>query len=206
MTLQKQLLENPSLQKFFSGRRRFQIAWVFAFFLIINAKQYPSWLGVLICFLGASLRFSSSGFLRKEAKLAVGGPYAYTRNPLYLGTFLMGVGATLSVGAIFLTLVMGAFFFLSYHYTIQHEEEKLPGYFGQSYLRYCQLVPRFFPRLTPPDMGALNEVNPDPEVKKFSFELAKQNKAFEAYVAFFAIMIGMFALVWLKYRLRVLSS
>lgn len=155
-------------------------------------------MGVVICFAGATLRFYSSGFLRKEAKLAVGGPYAYTRNPLYLGTFIMALGATISVGAVWLALVMGIVFFLNYHYVIQHEEEKLPSYFGESYLQYCKLVPRFIPHFLAPPKQELLKINSDPVVYSFSMDLAKKNKAFEAYASFVGLIFGVTLLVFIK--------
>jgi len=199
------LLQNDALRRFFSGRRRFQLAWIFAFFLIFSARQYPALPGILLCFLGATLRFVSSGYLRKEAKLAVGGPYSYTRNPLYLGTFLMGLGATWSVGAYLLTAIMAVVFFFNYHYVIQHEEAKLPNYFGAPYLDYCRLVPRFLPRLWAAPRAELEKINPDPEIYRFSMSLAHANRAFEAYASFVAIIFGMVLLVWCKAALGVLS-
>jgi hypothetical protein len=196
------LLQNESLRNFFSGRRRFQLAWIFAILLIFSAKQYPSDLGIAICFLGATLRSISSGFLRKEAKLAVGGPYSHTRNPLYLGTFIMALAAPLSVGAYWLAAIAAVVFYLNYHYVIAHEEAKLPEYFGQAYLRYCELVPRFLPRFSSPPRAQLNEINPDPAGFVFNLPLAKQNKVFEAYVTFFAIIAGMYLLVFLKRTLH----
>jgi len=192
------LLQNETLRSFFSGRRRFQLAWIFAILLVFSARQYPSTLGIALCFLGATLRFISSGFLRKEAKLAVGGPYSHTRNPLYLGTFIMALGAMVSVGAFWLTFVAGLVFFLNYHYVIAHEEQKLPDYFGASYLNYCTLVPRFWPRLSAPMRSELEQINSDPEGYAFSYPLAVQNKAFEAYVSFVALIAGMYLLVWVK--------
>jgi hypothetical protein len=195
------LLSNPSLRNFFSGRRRFQLAWIFAFFLIFSARQYPALPGILVCFLGATLRFIASGYLRKEAKLAVGGPYAHTRNPLYLGTFLMALGATLSVGAYLLTALMAVVFFFNYHYVIQHEEAKLPSYFGNAYLEYCNLVPRFLPRWSSPSKAALEKINSEPEVYQFSMSLAQKNRAFEAYASFVAIVLGMALLVFVKSKM-----
>lgn len=198
------LLNNEGLRVFFSGRRRFQLAWIFAILLVFSANHYPSALGTLICFLGASLRFWSSGFLRKESKLAVGGPYAYTRNPLYLGTFIMALGATISVGALALAIVMAVVFFLNYHYVIDHEEKKLPSYFGDSYLQYCNLVPRFIPQFTPPAREELLKINSDPVVYSFSMPLAKENKAFEAYASFFGVMLGVALLVLVKANLGLI--
>jgi protein-S-isoprenylcysteine O-methyltransferase Ste14 len=199
------LLNNDRLAQFFSGRRRFQLAWIFAILLIMSAKQYPSVIGILICFIGASLRFSSSGYLRKEAKLAVGGPYSQTRNPLYLGTFVMAVGATIGVGAYLLAVAIGIVFFFNYHYVIKHEEEKLPSYFGDNYLKYCELVPRFWPRLTSPPREELLKINSDPEIYTFDFALAKRNKAFEAYITFVALIVGTGAIVWVKMSLGLLQ-
>jgi hypothetical protein len=192
------LLNNEGLRVFFSGRRRFQLAWIFAILLFVFADYYPSLPGILMCFVGATLRFYSSGFLRKEAKLAVGGPYAYTRNPLYLGTFIMALGATISVGAIWLSLAMAFVFFLNYHYVIEHEEGKLPSYFGSSYLKYCEMVPRFIPQFKRPAKEELMKINSDPVVYSFSYSLAKKNKAFEAYVSFVGIICGMALLVYIK--------
>ena len=198
-------MNNDQLRRFFSGRRRFQLAWIFAVLLIFSAKQYPTLPGILICFLGATMRFYASGYLRKEAKLAVGGPYSYTRNPLYLGTFIMAIGATISVGALALALVIGIVFFLNYHYVIEHEEAKLPSYFGDSYLKYCQLVPRFLPRITAPPYDQLLQINSDREVYRFSMPLAMKNKAFEAYVTWVALILGMGFLVWVKTSLGMPS-
>ena len=196
------LLQNERLRNFFSGRRRFQLAWIFAIFLIFSAKQYPSLIGIIVCFVGATLRSISSGYLRKEAKLSVGGPYSFTRNPLYLGTFIMALAAPISVGAYVLAAIAAVVFYLNYHYVIAHEEAKLPSYFGPGYLRYCDLVPRFLPRLTRPQQGKLDEINPDPACYSFSFALAKKNKIFEAYASFFAIIAGMYLLVLIKSQLH----
>ncbi len=198
------LLNNDALRVFFSGRRRFHLAWIFAFLLILGARNYPTKIGTLICFLGASLRFLSSGYLRKESKLAVGGPYSYTRNPLYLGTFIMALGATISVGAVGLAIVMAVVFFFNYHYVIDHEEKKLPAYFGDNYIQYCNLVPRFFPQFSAPPKEELLKINPDPVIYSFSMPLAKQNKAFEAYASFFGVMVGMILLVFVKAKLGLL--
>jgi hypothetical protein len=194
------ILSQPALRRFFSGRRRFQIDWFFYFLLVLSARTYPNAWGVAICFTGATLRFVASGYLRKERKLAVGGPYAHTRNPLYLGRFIMILGATLSVGAWWLALVMGVVFLLNYHYVIEHEELKLgtEEFFGPVYFEYKRLVPRFLPALTPAPREELERINADPEVYRFSMRLANENRAIEAYVTFVGLVAGMAALVFLK--------
>ena len=113
----------------------------------------------------------------------------------------MALGASLSVGAVLLTLVMGFVFFLNYHYVIEGEEEMLPAFFGAPYGLYCSLVPRFWPQWTAPEPETLRSINSDPKVFHFSFSLAKENKAFEAYATFIAIIAGMMLLVFLKTKL-----
>src|SRR5688572_18582763 len=82
---------------FIQGKTRITLAWIFVVILGFYSREYPSWPGALVCFLGATLRFWASGFLRKDSQLAVGGPYAFVRNPLYLGTYLMAVGVAWAI-------------------------------------------------------------------------------------------------------------
>jgi hypothetical protein len=186
------------IRPYFQGRTRFALAWVFTALLIFTTTRGPSPIGILICFLGASLRFWAAGFLRKEASLAVGGPYSYTRNPLYLGTLIMAVGAFISVGAYALGLVTAILFTVNYGFVIEHEEEKLPRYFGPAYDTYCTLVPRFIPRFPAAPREELLKINPRPEVHSFDLKLAMNNKAYEAYASFAGIVVGLTLIALLR--------
>lgn len=192
------ILKNDALRSFFRGRRRFKLAWIFLILILIDAHHYPTFFGTGLCFLGATLRFLSSGYLQKESSLAIGGPYAHTRNPLYLGTFLMAVGAGLSVGSFLITFFMGIAFFLNYLAVIEEEELRLTKLFGHAYVTYCKEVPRFWPRLMPARAHKLAEINSNIEARVFSLKLSNRNKAFEAYVSFFGMIGGLFWVVWLK--------
>ncbi len=104
--------------------------------------------GLPIVLLGVAMRIWSSGHIRKDASVAMDGPYAWTRNPLYLGNFLLGLGIVLmgrSPLALILYLVV---FYLIYTPTIQAEEDKLRQKFGAVYQAYVLQTPRFFPSLT----------------------------------------------------------
>ncbi|NDD90686.1 isoprenylcysteine carboxylmethyltransferase family protein [bacterium] len=171
------------------GKPRIIAAWIAGAVLVFSAREYPNLPGIVLCFLGATLRYWASGFLRKDTRPAVGGPYAWVRNPLYLGTYLMAVGAALSTAQWTLLVVISVVFAMIYHFIILEEEVKLEKIFGQPYLTYCQLVPRFFPRPWPAPTESLLEVNPEKEHLRFSRELAAKNKAFEAYATFFVLMV-----------------
>ncbi len=176
------------------GRTRIAAAWIFVGLLIWFSKDYPQWPGAFLCFLGATLRYWASGYLRKDARPAVGGPYAWVRNPLYLGTYLMALGVAWAIEAWALLAISTVVFAIVYYYIILDEETKLRTIFGEPYLKYCSLVPRFFPRPWPASSRALSEVNPEPLHQRFSRELARKNKAYEAYVSWVGLL-GFVALV-----------
>lgn len=183
------------------GKTRIGLAWVFAIWLVLSAKTYPNALGVLICLFGAWIRFWGSGFLRKDSKPAVGGPYAHTRNPLYLGTYLMGIGCAIAISNWIFALTLSIVYALVYQSIIQDEEDKLKGILGKPYLRYLELVPRFFPRLIPAQRTQLQEVNSEEAHFSFSWELAMRNKAYEAFAAAAAMIgfLGLVAYLWQRF-------
>jgi protein-S-isoprenylcysteine O-methyltransferase Ste14 len=174
------------------GKTRIALAWAFVLVLVFLARRYPTPPGILVCFLGASLRYWASGYLRKDSRPAVGGPYAWVRNPLYLGTYLMAVGVAWAIGNWPLLAFVTVAFAAVYHFIIRDEETKLHAIFGAPYARYRELVPRFFPRPWPAARDALREVNPEESHHRFSRELASRNRAYEAYVSF-AGLIGLVA-------------
>lgn len=179
---------------FIQGKTRIVLAWIFAVLLGLSAREYPQWPGIVLCFLGATLRFWASGYLRKDSRPAVGGPYAWVRNPLYLGTYLMAVGTALSIETWWLLASITVVFAVLYHFIILDEETKLQRIFGEPYNKYCSLVPRFFPRPWPAQARALDAVNPELAHRKYSWELSSRNKAIEAYASF-AGLIGLVALI-----------
>ena len=182
---------------FIQGRTRIYSAWVFAILLAISARKYPTMPGIALCFVGATLRFWASGYLRKDSRPAVGGPYGMCRNPLYLGTYLMAVGTAWSIGNYLLLGVITVLFAIIYHYIILDEETKLHRIFGAPYGTYVTLVPRFFPRPWPASSAALTAVNPELAHHAHSWELSRKNKAFEAYATFFGLIGGVAAIAWI---------
>ena len=120
------------------------IYWLFA---------TPTWrsiaYGTIVAALGLMVRAAAAGYLRKDRELAVTGPYALTRNPLYLGSFLLGLGFTIAAARWQLALVFVALFVGIYFPVMRVEGSTLAGLFGESYRRYAREVPLYVPRLTP---------------------------------------------------------
>src|SRR5258706_15305640 len=80
------------------------------FFLLSRPRQLTLAVGAAIALPGLALRAWASGHLRKNDALAMTGPYAYTRNPLYLGSFFIGIGFTIASGRFVLGFVFAALF------------------------------------------------------------------------------------------------
>jgi protein-S-isoprenylcysteine O-methyltransferase Ste14 len=119
------------------------------FFLVARPRPLTLALGGAIAFLGLGLRAWASGHIRKNDKLAVSGPYAFTRNPLYLGSFIMGLGFTIAAGRLWLGLVFAALFLGIYLPVMRVEAATLSQIFGNDFQSYAGAVPLFFPRVTP---------------------------------------------------------
>ena len=112
----------------------------------------PNWLtlgiGGGVALIGLALRAWSAGHIRKNRELATSGPYSYTRNPLYLGSFLLGVGFTIASGQPWLALLFAALFLGIYYPVMRVEAADLAKLFGEDYENYSRAVPLFFPRAT----------------------------------------------------------
>jgi protein-S-isoprenylcysteine O-methyltransferase Ste14 len=115
------------------------------------------WGGLLLCVAGQALRAwvlgqvpdGTSGQNEKliATQLNTSGPYALTRNPLYLGNLGITLGLCLVAHSALLLGLAAALFLVQYRFIIAAEEEFLRGRFGAEFDAYCARVPRFWPRL-----------------------------------------------------------
>ena len=126
---------------------RVPLGFVIAALVIYLAK--PSGLSILaglpVALAGAILRGLAAGTIRKDSTLATSGPYAWTRNPLYLGSFLLQLGFGLMSGnwiAASITILPS---FIIYPNVIGNEEKHLSRLFPAEFRDYCAEVPRFLP-------------------------------------------------------------
>ncbi len=135
-----------------------------ALLLVIQSRvAYPAALwGVILMVGGEWIRLTSVRAAGKATRtrqvgarrLVTWGLYAYTRNPLYIGNFLLWIGAVLFAGGPYLPWLFGAvciMFLLQYTLIISLEEATLSELFGADYTRYRQAVPRVLPRLSRAD-------------------------------------------------------
>lgn len=131
-------------------RVRVPLGFLFAAVFLIFARPelWTLTIGGLIALAGLAIRAWASGHIRKNQNLAISGPYAYTRNPLYLGSFVLGLGFTIASDVWWLGIVFVALFLGIYLPVMRAEAEELTSLFGAEYAEYAGKVPLFFPRST----------------------------------------------------------
>ena len=131
-------------------RVRVPLGFVVAGIFMVFAR--PSWhtmaWSLLLVLPGLWLRGYAAGYVKKNAELTRTGPYAYTRNPLYLGSMGIAFGFAVAAGKIWLGVLLVVLFLAIYVPTILSEETFLRGAFPD-FEEYAKRVPRLLPRLTP---------------------------------------------------------
>jgi protein-S-isoprenylcysteine O-methyltransferase Ste14 len=156
----------------------FLIVFVFAWF---SRPTVDSMLwGVPVSLLGLALRAWAAGCLAKNQQLATGGPYAYTRNPLYVGTLLVAAGLAISARNIWLAALFAAVFLFVYLPVIQNEAQHLRKLFPE-YPSYAERVPALLPKFTKSGTGG------------FRWSLYSKNQEYQAALGF---LLGLLFLLW----------
>jgi protein-S-isoprenylcysteine O-methyltransferase Ste14 len=143
-------------------RIRVPLGFAFAVLYLWLARPTPAFmaLSLILVVPGVWLRAYASGYVKKNAELTMTGPYAYTRNPLYLGSMLIAFGFALASRSIWIAVLLAALFAMIYIPVIQSEEVFLRSKFD-SFDAYAARVPRLLPRLrasavTDGDRGAFS--------------------------------------------------
>jgi protein-S-isoprenylcysteine O-methyltransferase Ste14 len=171
-------------------RIRVPMGFVVAVVFLLFARPSPATLlwSLPLVIAGLWLRGYAAGYVRKNAELTTSGPYAHTRNPLYLGSLLIVLGFGAACGTWWLILLLLALFAVIYIPTIQGEEQFLRANFA-GFDGYAAAVPRLLPRVTPaPSMGGAGE---------FSRTLYLHHREYNALMGAGAIYLALvLRLVW----------
>jgi len=143
--------------------------------------------GAAIGVVGLAFRGWAAGHIRKDKRLAVTGPYRFTRNPLYLGSFILGLGLVWGARSWWGAGIFGLYFVAFYIPVMAEERDRLRGLFPEAYPEYERRVPLFFPSLRPA---------PATEPRKWDPALFRRNKEFRAWIGT--------AIVWVLFIVRML--
>jgi len=120
------------------------------FLVLMHPSRRSLWIGGVIAGAGAVLRIWAAGHIEKGNVLAQGGPYALTRNPLYLGSFFMAVGILIAGQGYWLLIPFGLFFVSFYYPVMRAEEQELAQRYGDRFGEYARRVPLFLPNFSGP--------------------------------------------------------
>lgn len=176
-------------------RIRVPAGFVFAALFLLLSKPTPALflVGVALAALGLATRIWAAGHLEKWKRLAIGGPYRLTRNPLYLGSFLMGLGFTLASARVLLVSLFALLFISIYLPVMRREERELNSAYGEEFRTYRRSVPLFFPvpwRWSAPAARA--------GTSNFQWSKVILNREYQAVIGFVVIslLIGL-KMLWL---------
>jgi protein-S-isoprenylcysteine O-methyltransferase Ste14 len=153
--------------------------------------------GAIIAAFGLLIRGLAAGHLQKDRELATTGPYAVTRNPLYLGSSLLAAGFAIAGGSWADGAMVIAYFAVFYYAVMRNEESDLRKRFGAAFDEYANHVPLFFPRYSPRPPAASGGTAP--VAQEFSWQLYQRNREYKALVG---TVVGL-GLLWVRMWLRV---
>jgi hypothetical protein len=119
--------------------------------VVVLARPTPSslLLGLPLAVLGEGLRIWASGHIEKTERLATGGPYAHSRNPLYVGSVLIALGVAVAGASPWVVVAVAAYFLAFYPSVMREEAAFLAARFPEEHAAWAAAVPLFFPRSTP---------------------------------------------------------
>ncbi|MEZ4425108.1 MAG: isoprenylcysteine carboxylmethyltransferase family protein [Gemmatimonadota bacterium] len=172
---------------------RLRLVWLLILPFLWFAAPTPALLatGAAVALVGLAIRAWAAGYIHKEMELATDGPYAHVRNPLYVGSLLVGLGVTVAGGQWVFVVAFLLFYVTVYGRTARGEAELLSAKFGEHYRAYAARVPLFWPRLTP---AAVPGPQPRP---RFTVRRYWKNREYEAALGLLAGFLFLAAkLLW----------
>jgi protein-S-isoprenylcysteine O-methyltransferase Ste14 len=142
--------------------------------------------GCILVLPGLALRGVASGFVQKNTQLTTAGPYAYTRNPLYLGSLILAAAFAVAARSLWIVVILIVLFVVIYLPVVRAEEDFLRAQFPE-FSDYARRVPRFLPR----------RHAPEPAGGKFSSALYWKHREYNALLGSAVIMAALVAkLFW----------
>ncbi len=160
-----------------------------------SLRKFLDIIGIILVLAGYLLRISSRGVkaeLNPDGKqLVQKGPYALTRNPMYLGTLFIGMGFIAFLFRWWVSVIFLVIYLAIYIPQIKREEEKLSGFFGDVFREYRKKTPGFFPSLI-----KLLSTNPGAYLQ---IKQAWVKKELPSFIATAVLMAGIKILIYLQF-------
>jgi len=179
--------------------RRIRVPLGFVFAGVFLWLAHPTWKSMLVSLIlvvpGVWLRAYAAGYVRKNAELTRTGPYAYTRNPLYLGSTMIAFGFALAASSLIIFVALALMFTAIYLPTIRSEELYLREHFA-GFDKYAEKVPRLLPRLTAAEFPA----NENASGGRFSADQWRHHREYNALMGAGAIYLALAVRLYLHHH------
>jgi protein-S-isoprenylcysteine O-methyltransferase Ste14 len=171
------------------SRLRVPFGYLLGILVLVLAHPSPASLvaGGVIALAGEAIRMWASGHIDKTRALATGGPYAHTRNPLYLGSLAMAVGVAVAAASPWAALAVAAYFAAFYPSVVREEAAFLRPRFPEEYAAWAEAVPLFLPRLGPAG----------PRATSFEWDRVRRNREWRTALALPVLAALLWARGWL---------
>jgi hypothetical protein len=193
-------------------RWRVRAGYLVAVAYWLLASPTPRWIvyGATIAVVGLLIRGAASGHLRKDRELAVTGPYAWTRNPLYLGSAFLAAGFIIAGHSWASGVLVGVYFAAFYYAVMRNEERDLRARFGSAFDEYAARVPLFFPWFPSDRSQAVGDTTKSAAVTesektatsgaRFSWALYLRNREYQASIGGIVGFGTLFVRMWIRAR------
>jgi hypothetical protein len=168
------------------------------FWLLAAPNLRSIGLGAIVAAFGLFIRGVAAGHLRKDRELATTGPYARTRNPLYLGSAFLAAGFAVAGRSWLAGALVTAYFAIFYYAVMRNEEDDLRARFGAAFNQYAARVPLFFPFWVGSEFDARVAGARD---EKFSWAQYRQNREYRALLGALAGIAALGLRMWVRMRL-----
>jgi len=164
---------------------RFAIIYPFGIFVAIFANSDDDSMRTSLWWIipGLLIRLWANGYAIKMEKLTTSGPYAFVRNPLYLGTMFIAIGFAVMLRTHYIGALFVAFMALTYYQTIKKEERMLEERFKEEYINYTKRVPAIIPTIFPYRSG---------EKWSFSFKRFLESKEYKTFLWIAIVVISFY--------------
>ena len=172
------------------SRYRVTAGWLMGIVVLALARpSTPSLLWALpLVLAGEAIRLWASGHIEKTRWLATGGPYAHSRNPLYLGSLGIALGVAIGCASPWVVLAVAVYFSAFYPSVMREEAAFLAKKFPDEYAGWAASVPLFWPRLAP---GG-------PRSSRFEWARVRMNREWRTAAALPLVALLLFALPHLR--------
>jgi protein-S-isoprenylcysteine O-methyltransferase Ste14 len=172
------------------SRYRVAAGWIVGLLVALLARTSTGslLLGLPLVLLGEALRLWASGHIEKTKRLATGGPYAHSRNPLYVGSLLLALGVAVACASPWVVAAVALYFLAFYPSVMREEADFLARKFPDEYAEWAAAVPLCWPRLRP---GG-------PRGSRFEPARVRQNREWRTAAALPVIAILLLALPYVR--------